>query len=318
MTADSSVVFKIMPVVLLIAFGAALKKRNFLSKEAVAGMKKLVLNFSLPCLIFLTFLRSDIKPEYFVISTVVFASCSAALSLGFLFKRLQRSANQFYPSVFSSFTTGLVGYPLFTAVFGAEQLYKLAILDIGNLVFIFTVLTNFLQKVSCEFSGIKKLSLKEQLIGMLKSPLLVGAALGIAASLSGHSQQLQSNPLSSALIAAVSLISSLSVPLTLIIIGQDLNFSLRNFLKPASAVLLRMAVMLSAAWLLNTYVVEGMLGLDRMFQVALYTLFILPPTFLIPVYIEGDCEEKGFVVNFFSIHIVFTLAAFVILTVIIG
>jgi len=281
-------------------------------------MKKIVLNFSLPCLIFLTFLRSELKPGYMIISAVVFAACSAGLAMGFLFKKLHGSSNQFCPSVFSSFTTGLVGYPLFAAVFGSEQLYKLAILDIGNLVFIFTVLTNFLQKVSCGFSGVKKLTLKQQLLGMFKSPLLLGAVLGIAASLSGYAAQLQAMPLTSSLVAAASMLSSCSIPLTLIVIGYDLNFDLKNFLKPASAVLLRLCMMLVFAWLLNTYVITGLLGLDRMFQVALYTLFILPPTFLIPVYIEGDCEEKGFVLNFFSIHLLFTIAAFVILAGVIG
>lgn len=312
------IVFKIVPVILLIALGVLFEKRNFISKEAIGGVKKIVMNISLPSLLFLTLLRSELKPEYFVISSVVFAACAAGLSLGFLFKKLQRSQNQFYPSVFSSFVTGLVGYSLFIAAFGSEELYKLAILDIGNLLFIFIVLMNFLQRVSCEFSGMKKLSLKDQLLGMLRSPILIGAFLGILASLSGAAPLIDAVPATSALVSALTLLANSAVPMTLLIIGYDLHFDIKNFVKPATAVILRLTMMLAFAYVLNTVVIDGLMGLDHMFQMALYTMFILPPTFLIPVYIQGDCEEKSFILNFFSIHLVLTIIAFVILVAFIG
>lgn len=313
MNGSTTIVFKILPVVLLIALGVVFEKKNFISKEAIGGIKKIVMNVSLPSLLFLTLLGSEVKPEHFVISAVVFAACAAGLSLGFLFKRLQRSQNQFYPSVFSSFVTGLVGYSLFISAFGQEHLYKLAILDIGNLLFIFMVLMNFLQRVSCEYSGVKRLSLKDQLKGMSKSPILIGAFLGILASLSGAAPLVSAVPAASALVSFLTLLANSAVPMTLIVIGYDLHFDIRNFVKPATAVILRLTMMLAFAYMLNTIVIEGLLGLDHMFQMALYTMFILPPTFIIPVYIQGDCEEKSFILNFFTIHLVFTIIAFVIL-----
>lgn len=308
-----SIVLKIVPVILLIALGVFCEKTGFISKEAIGGIKKLMMNISLPSLLFLTLLRSELKPEYFLISAFVFAACSAGLSMGFLFKKLQRSQNRFYPSVFSSFTTGLVGYSLFISAFGSEELYKLAILDIGNLIFIFIVLMNFLQKVSCEFSGVKKLPVKAHILNMFKSPLLMGAFAGILASLSGAAPFIQAFPATSALMAALSLTADAAVPLTLLVIGYELHFTPKNFVKPASAVVLRLSMMLVFAFLLNTFVLDRMLGLDHMSQMALYTMFILPPTFLIPVFIEGDCEDKSFIVNFFSIHLIITIIAFVIL-----
>ncbi|HSN57850.1 MAG TPA: AEC family transporter [Clostridiaceae bacterium] len=318
MSGSVEIVYKILPVILLIALGVLLEKRNFISKEAMGGIKKIVMNISLPTLLFLTLLGSELEPEHFLISAVVFAACVAGLTLGFLFKRLQRSQNQFYPSVFSSFVTGLVGYSLFISAFGQEHLYKLAILDIGNLLFIFIILMNFLQRVSCEFSGIKRLSLKDQLKGMLKSPILIGAFLGILASLSGAAPFIYDVPASSALVSVLTLLADSAVPMTLLVIGYDLHFDLRNFVKPAKAVMLRLTMMLAFAYLLNTFVIEGLMGLDHMFQMALYTMFILPPTFLIPVYIQGDCEEKSFILNFFTIHLVFTIIIFVILVAFMG
>ena len=43
----------------------------------------------------------------------------------------------------------------------------------------------------------------------------------------------------------------------------------------------RLALTVPLAWLLNSYLVGGLLGLPRSYQIALFTLFILPPPFII-------------------------------------
>ncbi|TJX15374.1 hypothetical protein E9840_02955 [Tissierella creatinini] len=305
------IAFKVVPVILIIALGIILEKTKFINDGTVKGMKKIVLNISLPSLLFLNFLRADLKPKYLLISLVIFATCAIGLAMGFLFKKLQRSTNQFYPSVYSSFVTGLLGYPLFISVFGSEQLYKLAILDIGNLTFIFTILLSFLDSVSCDRSGRTKIRFTEQIKKMAKSPVMVGMLLGILISMSGKGAFFETYPATSAIVTALTMFANTSVPIILLVMGYELHFDLKNFIAPVYAVLLRVIMMLSFAYFLNTYIIDKLLGLDEMFQMAVYTMFVLPPTFIIPVFIEGECEEKGFILNFLSIHVIFSIAAFI-------
>ena len=143
------VIMKVLPIILILLLGVWMKKIGFVSADTVRGMKKITLSIALPCILFLAFFKAEMKPELLILSVVIFAACLLEVAMGFLIKKLQKSSNQFYPSLFTTFLTGPIGYPIFMAYFGAGNLYKLAILDVGNSIFIFTVLTVFLCTVSC-------------------------------------------------------------------------------------------------------------------------------------------------------------------------
>ena len=307
------IVFKVVPVILLITLGVFFEKTGFISKDAINGMKKFVINISLPSLLFLAFLRTELKPEYALISLVVFITCLIGFAMGFMFKKLQRNTNQFYPALFSSFTTGLVGYSLFISVFGTEQIYKLAILDIGNLIFIFIVLINFLDRVSCDRTGNERITFKDLIKNLVTSPLIIGMFLGILISLSGSASFFETFPATAALVTFTSMIANTAVPIIMLVIGYELHFDLKHFMAPVYSVMLRLIMMVTFAYLLNTYVVDRILGLDVMFQMALYTMFVIPPAFIIPVFITGECAEKSFTLNFLSIHLIFSIITFIIL-----
>jgi hypothetical protein len=313
MSENLTIALKVVPVILLIALGVILEKTKFLNDDAIQGMKKMVMNISLPCLLFLTFLRAELKLDYLLISLVVFLACVISFVIGFLFKKLQKSSNQFYPAVFTSFVTGLLGYSLFISIFGTEQLYKLAVLDIGNLLFIFLVLFNFLDRVRCNQTDVVKMTMIEHLTKMVKSPLMTGMFLGIVISLLGGSSFFQTFPPTSALVTAVTMVANTTVPVILLVLGYELHFDWKHFVAPIYAVLLRITMMLILAYILNTFVLDKLFGLDKMFQMALYTMFVLPPTFIIPVFITGECKEKTFVLNFLSIHLIFSIIAFILL-----
>ena len=307
------VILKVFPIIFILLLGVWMSKTAFLSADTVRGMTKLTMNISLPCILFLTFFEAELKPELLILSVVIFAACLFEFALGFLIKKLQKSTNQFYPSLFTTFLTGPIGFPLFIAYFGTANLYKLAILDVGNSLFIFTVLTVFLSTVSCSVHSTEKGSILANLKNHLKSPLTISMFLGIIVSLSGYRSNIERFPAAAALLEALSLMASAAFPMTLIIIGYELPFDFRNFKKIAVAVLIRLAMMLSIAYLINTFVISRWLGLDITYQAALYTMFLLPPPFIIPLSIVGECEHKKYVLDFISLHLLVSLVAFVLL-----
>ena len=307
------IILKVLPIILILLLGVWMKKKAFINAEIVRGMKKITLSISLPCILFLTFFKAEIKPEFLLLSVVIFIACSLLFGIGLLVKKLQKSSNPFYPSLFTTFLTGPIGFPLFAAYFGAENLYRLALLDVGNSLFIFTVLIAFLSTVSCRVNTTEKKSMSTLLKNMLKSPLTMSMFLGILVSMSGFREQIERLPSAVALLEAMSLMANSAFSLTLLIIGYDLPFKFENFRKTMGTVLLRLAIMLPVAYLINTFLVVRWLGLDKIYQAALYTMFILPPPFIIPLSIVGECEYKEYVLNFISLHLLVSLFAFVIL-----
>jgi hypothetical protein len=65
-------------------------------------------------------------------------------------------------------------------------------------------------------------------------------------------------------------------------------------------------------------VIEGLLGLDRLFSAAVFTMAVLPPPFVIPLYQARDAasdEDRDYVTNTLSLATVATLAAYCIVAV---
>lgn len=311
MTEMIQILLKILPIILLLGLGAWMRKKEFISKEAVGGLKKFTLNIVIPALLFDSFLLADLKAEVLLLSAVIFAACLFGFMVGFIFKRIGKSANPFYPSLFTTYLTGPIGFPIFIAYFGAENFYHLAILDIGNSLFLFTVLTGFLSTVSCDMNSIPKLPFRNHLTAMVKSPLTLGMVFGAALSMAGVSPLIINDPLGTALLDAVAIAASAAVPLSLIIVGFELPLEFRRFKNILPAVLLRLTMMMILAYLINTLIIVRWLHLDELYSAALFTMFILPPPFIIPMSIIGECDHKQYVLDFISLHLVVSLVAFI-------
>jgi hypothetical protein len=78
-------------------------------------------------------------------------------------------------------------------------------------------------------------------------------------------------------------------------------------------VVLRLGLLIPLALLLNAVLVRGVLGLEPAFEAALFTLLILPPPFIIPLYMKpGIPEERRFVNNVLTLYTVVSVAVFAV------
>jgi len=303
------VLIKFIPVLLLILLGGLIRKIGLLKPGTIEDLKTLIVNLALPALLLLTFARTTFEPRYSLIFITIFLVCLLMLGLGTLFQKKFSPVNRYYPALFSGFETGMLGYALFSAFFGTENTYKIAIFDIGQVCFVFFFLVNFLQKQSGKRTGAKQL-----LLSFIKSPVILAILAGILMSTTGFAAYAEKFQLTDSFVSVFSLLGALAEPLICIIIGYELHISRQAVLKPFLTVLLRMVLMLGAAFLINKFITVRFLGLDKSFELALYTLFLLPPPFVIPIYIESNSkDEKAEILNTISIHIVMTLIAFLVL-----
>ena len=72
--------------------------------------------------------------------------------------------------------------------------------------------------------------------------------------------------------------------------------------------------MLVSAYAINTLVVDRLLHLDPIFHLAVYTMFLLPPPFVIPIYLRSATEtEKGEILDTLSLHVIVSLVVFMVL-----
>jgi hypothetical protein len=199
-----------------------------------------------------------------------------------------------------------MGFSIFVAVYGAEEMYKLAIMDLGQVTFVFFVLVSVLKRVNGESSGVGKL-----ILSFVKSPVIISIFLGIAAGLIDLPGILSANAAGDAIMETLNIIGSLTMPLICLAIGFELRIDKNNIVKPFLTAATRLLVLLGLAFIINQVIISGILDLDSTYEIALYTLFMLPPPFVIPIFMDGKKEQdKQLILNTISIHIILTLVAF--------
>ena len=127
-----------------------------------------------------------------------------------------------------------------------------------------------------------------------------------------------SSPVVNSVFETLRLLSEMTMPIICIAIGYELKINPKGIGGPLLATVSRMVLLLGMAYAINEIVIDRLLNLDNIFKIALYTMFLLPPPFVIPIYMdEKEEENKQFILNTLSISTILSLVAFIILIIIV-
>jgi len=302
---------KVLPVLLLILLGAFFRRTGFLSQAAVAGMKKLVVNVTLPAALFLAFAGMTLEGRHLVLVAIVFLLCVLALLLArALWPRLGfRSA--YTPALMTGFEAGMMGYAIYAAVYGAGNLFKFAVVDLGQVLFVFFVLVPWVTQLS---TG--TMSLRDTVLGFIKTPVIAGIFLGILVNQLGLVAPLRGWPPTDAVFRTAEMLGAITTPLIASVIGYEVRLQRGALAMPARATALRLLLWAPIGLLLIVLVVNTLLDGDPLFRAAVMTMFVLPAPFVAPLFMgAAPEEERTFVVNSLSLMTLVTLVAFTIVAV---
>jgi malate permease and related proteins len=302
---------KVFPIILLILLGIFLNRKQLIQIQTVQELKKLIIFVTLPALLFLAFSRVDIQPHFLIIVALVFFACMLAFVLGRLIQPITHIDTPYFPFLMTGFEAGMMGYAIFSAVYGTESVFKFGIIDLGQVVFVFFVLVTALERIS---AGPK--SYMVTALNFFKTPVILAILAGILVNQSGLTGILSNEPLTNSLLETLALIGGLTTPLVAIVIGYEIYFRPGTFWKPALAVSIRLLFWVPVGLLLNHLIVNRLLNLDTGFQAAVLTMFILPPPFVIPLFMtSSEKSDRDFVLNTLTIATLVTIFAFTIVSI---
>jgi hypothetical protein len=306
---------RVLPILILVAIGALIRRRDFLSSDTIADLRRLIVTITLPATLFQAFLRLEPEPQYAVIVVSVFIACVAVLLVSPWLRRAAGIRATSMPNLMAGFEAGMLGIPLFSGVFGAGELYRFVIVELGQELFVFFVLVTV---VVMRASG-QRPPAGEIVGAFFRHPVILAILAGFGGSLIGLGDALDAHPLGEALLATVALLAALTTPLIAIVLGYSTSLRLDALRDPARTLAVRLPIWVGLAVVFNIVVIDGLLGLDRLFQAAVLTMAILPPPFVVPLYMAramtGDPEhdaEHGYTVNTLSLATLVTLAAMVV------
>jgi predicted permease len=300
---------RVLPVLLLFALGALLRRRAFLAESTVADLRRFVLAITLPSALFLTFLRVDLELRYLPIVATVFAACVVMLLAGPALNRLVGVRSPFAGPLTTGFEAGMLGYAIYGGVFGQEALYRFGIIDLGQVLFVFFVLATVLTRRATGTTP----GLGPTVQAFVRTPVILAILAGIAGNLVGLGELLDASPLTAALLQTLALLGACTTPLIAVVIGYSTSLRRGALSRPARTVAVRLVAWVALAVPFAAFVVTGLLGLDPLFAAAVMTMAVLPPPFVIPLYMGSRPEDEGerdYVADTLSLGTVVTLVAF--------
>jgi len=306
MDTTTQIVNRVLPILFLIGLGAWIRRSHFLSERTVEDLKKIAVYLALPAVLFVSFLKVDLQPAYLVTFVLVFGLCLALYGLGVWLRPRLAGEHPTFPFLMTGFEYGMLGVSLFGTAYGLENIGAIAIIDLGHEIFIWFV---FLALLLMRRDGLRG---PGQLAGaFFRSPVILAILAGLAGNVLGASDFLYNSPVTGALMDTLGFLSALTVPLILIIVGYGIQLDRAGIRAALPVIGARLAVLVPVGAILILGVVRGLLGLGRPFEAALFTLLVLPPPFIIPLYMpDGGEDEQRYVNNVLTLYTIVSVALF--------
>jgi len=302
----SLVISKLLPVILIIALGWVLRKARFVTDEGNNFLKKLIVNVGLPAVLFVSFLNMSITISLIFLIPGIFILNALLL----LFGKFAGSfvGGKYSPFLFSGFEYGMFAIAVFTAAYGAASTSYIAIIDLGHELFIWFVFVTIL----LSYSG-KKQTVKGTLTSFIKSPIILAITLGIIGNVFGLEKVIGSNPILKGLLTTIEMLMSLTAPLILLSIGAGLSLSKSGISFAVKVTAIRMPLVLILSYVIGKLILRNLLGLPFAYEAALFTLFIAPPPFIIPLFMpDNDALERGVINTTLTFYTIVSLVLFVV------
>ncbi|MFN2177707.1 MAG: AEC family transporter [Anaerolineales bacterium] len=302
----SEIINRVLPIVLLISLGYLLRRKRFISDKGIDDLRKLIVNLALPAVLFLSFLQIELEVKFLFFIVLTFSLCVILYGLGKLLEPHFGADHEYFPFLMTGFEYGMLGISLYGSAYGLDKIGHIAIVDLGHELFIWFI---FLALLIKKRDGIQNSRIL--LTSFLKSPVIIAILSGVLVNLLGVSELLYSLPVSGGVLVTLEYLGNLTVPLILIIVGFGINLD-RDYIGEALSVTgLRLVLLLPLAVILSTFLVQRWMGLNEYFQAAIFTLLILPPPFIIPLFMHPEAsKEKRYVNNVLTIYTIFTIVLF--------
>lgn len=209
----------VLPIFVVVFLGMLARKRQILSANDVQGLQNFVLKFALPCVVFNSCITAKIGVESLATMglSILVTLCGALWAF-----RYGRKMFPYHniPMFFCCHETGMLGIPLFIILFGADQAYRMGVLDVAQASVVFPVMA-ILTSDTGESPNPLEITKK-----VLASPLMIMAMIGLVLKFSGLADLLDSFGLLAVLTESASFLTQ---PIsTLMIFSVGYNFSLEK------------------------------------------------------------------------------------------
>ena len=300
---------RIIPVFLTILIGYFLRRKSVIGEGGVQTLKTLIVTLFLPSSMFFAFLKADLSAKYILLFGAVIAVCFILFLTGKFFKKVSITDSIYSAEFFTGFEFGMVGIALFSAVFGTEALPVISIVGLGHEFFIWFV---YLPLLKSHAPGAAS-GFRDILKSFAKSPVIIAILSAVILNKTGAASAIEGNFIGGGILTTLKWLSSVTVSVVLIVLGCSLRFDhlkLGASIKYTLLRLISVAAVSIPAYIAVTHLIPD---LPPLFFYAWLTFFLLPPPYIIPIYVpEEHRSENIFLSNTIILYTLVSLCLFVV------
>ncbi|WP_119067248.1 AEC family transporter [Aggregatilinea lenta] len=308
MDQTTEIVNRVLPILFLIGLGAWIRWRQFLPECTIDDLRKIAANLALPSVLFLSFLNTDLQTKYIAIFITMILLCAAMLASSRAAQRRWSLPHLYFPFLMTGFEYGMIGVALFGSAYGLDRIGPLAVMDLGHELFIWFVFLTYMLSIRDGAQRPAQLART-----FFSSPVVVGILAGIVLNLLGAQSFLYDRPVIGASMRMLEFLGDLLIPLILIIVGYGIRLDRAGLRDAALVIVVRLSILIPLALILSRLLIRDLLDLDASFEAALFTMLILPPPFIIPLYMRTDLpDERRYVNNVLTLYTLASVAVFAV------
>ena len=297
----------ILPVILMLAIGMICRQKKLLSREGISALKSVVVNITLPAVMVNAFATMEYSGKNIILTLMMFGICLIAWILGKVIKNVFHMESRFIPFLTTGFEAGMLGYALFMLLYGSDSISDFASIDLGQVLFVFT-----LYKILLGLDGQEKVSAKGLVKDMIQSPTVIAILAGVLLGATGLYDLLAGPGISSMIDACTNFVSAPTSAIILLTIGYDLVLDHIPWAAVGKVTVVRIAIM-AALRVLAGLIVRAV-GLGDSLDQALNVMMILPPPYVLPVFADDE-KQREYVSSSLSVMTLITIIGFILLAV---
>ena len=295
----------VLPVLVMLGIGMICRVRRLISREGVNALKSVAVNITLPVVLLKAFATTSYSVMDVLIPLMMFMVCLAAWAMGKLAGRAFGLSSRFVPFLTTGFEAGMLGYALFGMLYGDGRTAEFARVDLGQVLFVFTV-----YKLLLGMGGREKQRPGRLLKEMLLSPIIIAIAAGVLIGATGLYRALAPSGISGVFDACADFIAAPTSAIILLTIGYDLVLGDIPWAMTGKVVALRFAIMMALRFAFAALL--GLLWPEADLTAAINVMFILPPPFVLPVFAD-DADQRVYVSSALSVSTLVAIAGFAVL-----
>lgn len=297
----------VAPVLIMIIIGMVCRKINLISFDGVDNIKKFITTFPLPLTIFHAVATADYNKEVIMVFAIMLTVVVIALLLGFLCKPIVKEPyKKYFPYLMTIYEGGMMAFPLYQSLMGAENMSNIALIDVPCGIFAFGI---YFGLVKMTDQG-TKINGKELLKNAFSTPSFIALLLGMFVGVTGLMNKFMSLGVSDVYVSIKDLVTAPLSAMILLCVGYEFMLEKDSIGICLKTVFVRLIIQT------GLFVAVYMLALKWNFSepmiIGLALYFFTLPSLCLSSFVKNK-EASKYMSTTSSLYLIITLIAYIIL-----